>query len=215
MKMNSSVRPPRPIRPIRPIRPVAAVAALAALVASPVGLARPAHAELGRTGTTALEAELDLDMSAIRTTDPDGDRTSTDRVAIAASASRFVGARVSVSLTAGFARQATDDDPAMTQWRASAGAGYHLRLAPRLGLWPRFALGYARTGIDTGTPSRLDQLGLSVYVPFVFEPAPHVLIGWGPVIGAEVYARYTRGQLAEDASKSRLLGVAATLGGWF
>jgi hypothetical protein len=62
---------------------------------------------------------------------------------------------------------------------------------------------------------KVTQAGVSIYVPVLLEVTDHLVVGVGPVIGADFYSSYERYNRAEVASKTTLIGNAAIVGGWF
>jgi hypothetical protein len=90
--------------------------------------------------------------------------------------------------------------------------GYSFAMSPTTSIWPRVALGYRHIGGSLSTlPNVTNVVPLEVYVPFVFQLAPHFFIGGGPIVATDLIARGDGG----DAPRTTTIGIQSTLGGYF
>ncbi|HVK72261.1 MAG TPA: outer membrane beta-barrel protein [Kofleriaceae bacterium] len=178
--------------------------------------AGPVRADLGQRGVIAIDGDLDLEVSRRTMTAPDGDDepgvTSFD---LGGQAHYFVADHVSIGGGLGYT-WSKRDDRVQTWSFARLVAGYHVRLGDRLHLWPQAVVGYGRA---TSTVGQLEVSGSSVdagvFVPVLYEPAPHFFIGVGPAFTTTLTSTLAVGDDESDGTKSTHYGLLATLGGYF
>jgi hypothetical protein len=187
------------------------VPALASALVNP----STARADFGRRGVVVIESDIDLDIVHISTTQPDGDSSSRSGIDLAANAKYFVADHVSLGLGIDLVRQSRDDDDPTTAIGVRITAGYQLRMRSRIHLWPGAVLAVARASSDSFGGVSLTRAGVSIYAPAVFEVADHFVIGWGPLIGTEIYASLDAFGSSSDEDKSTILGTSAFVAGWF
>jgi hypothetical protein len=191
--------------------------ALSALVLTFLLPAVPAHADFGSRGVVVLEPDLDLSLIQAKTTEPDGETESLRGFELGASASYFVTDHISLGGRLAYGRLYPAGESTQTTTFVGVVAGYQLRLNHRLHLWPQVRIGYARQTLITETEAmpKLTKAAVSLYAPVVLEVTDHVLIGFGPLVAADFYSKYERYNRAEEDSKTKLIGTAAMVAGWF
>lgn len=121
----------------------------------------------------------------------------------------------------------TQDNDKVSAFGFAARAGYVLGLGPKLMLWARGGLGYARVGTtipDNNNRDRynsLSALGLNLEPQFVFSPGAHVGVMFGPVLDVPLTGTYhtertnngTTTSTDYDASQFHF-GINVSLVGW-
>lgn len=87
--------------------------------------------------------------------------------------------------------------------------GYDLAFSPNASFWPRVGVSYVGMSTDGGSDSSAIALGLEA--PFLFHPAPHFFIGFGPS-----FAKVLSSKVGDfDAMKTTTFGLTSQVGGWF
>jgi len=94
-----------------------------------------------------------------------------------------------------------------------ARVGYNVPIGATTSLWPRLGLGFQHVGGRLGGSSGRTEttVPFQVFVPFVFQPAPHFFFGIGPILVTDLVAK----ENGENATKMTTIGVQSTLGGYF
>jgi hypothetical protein len=200
---------------------LAAAAAMATLMlAHPASATEPAPAPAGRAqtggfgeqGQLAVSAELQLDV--VHTSQGQFGTTSyTFRPAgdYFLSPNFSVGGFIGISSGTTSVMQVLASSAAtFTEVSLGARAGYNLRLTDLLSLWGLASLGYARdtlhiAGIDTSG----SIVPITLYAPLLFHVAPHVFLGLGPILSAQL-VNSVPGQ-----SHAISFGLQSVVGGYF
>jgi hypothetical protein len=81
-------------------------------------------------------------------------------------------------------------------------AGFQFPLSERWSLWPRGGVSFAFT--DSSVGSSQNAIALNLFLPILFEPAPHFFGGLGPFLDTD---------LSGD-SRATVWGLKITAGGW-
>lgn len=116
----------------------------------------------------------------------------------------------------------------MTYFKADAGPSLRFTLGPRVGynfevsrllsVWPRLGFSYAHTKSNNGqvplmpgttsgtlaTNTSANAIAISIFIPFMFHPAPHFFAGFGPFTDTDLSGH----------NRSNVWGVKLTMGGW-
>jgi hypothetical protein len=95
--------------------------------------------------------------------------------------------------------------------------GYNIAFADMFSVWPKLGFSYAHTSISQTTTNIVngvpvtadtsdssDSLALNLFVPFMFHPAEHFFIGFGPAFDLD---------LTGD-NKATTFAGRLTIGGW-
>jgi len=91
--------------------------------------------------------------------------------------------------------------------------GYSVAITDTTSIWPRVALGYDHKSGDLNGPQNVSAnlVPFVVFVPIVFQPAPHFFIGGGPSYSTTLLSEVE----GVDQPRSSTIGIEATLGGYF
>jgi hypothetical protein len=110
----------------------------------------------------------------------------------------FITDRVSVGGLVGIDH--TSGDEGTTTVALGARAGFNLKIADQMGLWPTAGIYVSHVSMphDSNTATRL-----AIFAPFLYHPAPHVFVGAGPSF-----------QLGLSGGDYKLYGLDVIIGGW-
>jgi hypothetical protein len=172
-----------------------------------------AHADFGSRGVFVLEGDIDLDAARVS---EEGRSSATKGVDLGVNVKYFVADHIAVGGGLDFVHTWYDDDGGPTLVAGRLTAAYQARSSARVSVLPQLIVGYGRKSDNVlGDDVVLTSIGVSAFVPFVFEPADHFIIGWGPEVATELYVSFDRNGMSSDSSKSTLFGTHAFVAGWF
>ena len=91
--------------------------------------------------------------------------------------------------------------------------GYVVPFSPTTYLWPRAGLGYVH--VSTGTSGQMStgsyRVPIEVFVPVIFQPAPHFFVGGGIRVSTDLISKVE----SSDGPKLTEIGLVSTIGGNF
>jgi hypothetical protein len=100
--------------------------------------------------------------------------------------------------------------------------GYALALTDTIAFWPKVYFGYLTLSVSSSggngvaNPSSGENAtAIGIFAPFMFQPAPHFLLGIGPNFSTQLSNNQTSGGTSTPQPKVTQVGVQATIGGWF
>jgi hypothetical protein len=96
--------------------------------------------------------------------------------------------------------------------------GYNIPIGPIASIWPRASLAYVHYSNSTngGAYSTSSYTASFIlFVPVLFQPAPHFFIGGGPYLSADLISKFEAGGTSTDTAKTTSFGLMSTVGGHF
>jgi hypothetical protein len=177
---------------------------------APVGWSVPPEGRFGRPGQYAVSGALSTSLISVT----QGGKGSTT-FAIQPAFDYFLAPNVSLGTVAGFAFTSADN-ASSTQLQIQARVGWNLTLTDTVSLWGRAAVGYARAsssatqnGMSSNATS--SSIPVTLFVPLLWEPAPHLFLGFGPVFTTQFLSKMQGMSL--DAITQ--YGAQSVVGGYF
>jgi len=186
--------------------PAVAVAVALVLTASVAG-AQDVYG-FGGPGQVAISSDFSTQIGIHSEIAPDGNNpSSTTTVMLAPAADVFVAQNFSVGgqMLLSWQRSGSRD---MTGLGIGPRVGYDVPIADKFSFWPKGGVVYMGWNAEDFSGARLTAF---VYAPFLFHPAPHFFVGFGPWFDMDLWSRW-RG---EAANRNLDLALTATVGGWF
>ena len=168
-----------------------------------VALALPASADPGFGAAHQLAISSDANVAFQYVSISPGNVSSTT-ILLEPALDYFVVDKVSVGGFVLIARTSTSGgmtDSTSTTFGIGPRVGYHVVLGDKLSIWPKASLTIASA--SSGNQSSTN-LGLTVFAPLLYHPAPHFYLGIGPALHADLSGDF----------RSTTFGLLFTIGGW-
>lgn len=205
--------PPDSQQPAAPNQTGPATAAPAAAPAA----ASPTDNGLGTVGQIVISDDLQIALVRESRSSP-GQTIETTRVELQPAVDYFVAANLSIGGQLRISHESVDNGGGTTNDLTTIGLlpriAYNVALSPTSSIWPRVALGYVHTSLDS-YGGQVTQSGytvsLEIFVPLVFQPVPHFFLGGGPLVSTDLVAKVED----QDAAKTTNIGLMSTIGGYF
>lgn len=116
----------------------------------------------------------------------------------------FVIRNLSLGAVAGV-KYAKTGDNRTTDFQLGPRVGYDFELSEKFSIWPKLGLMYAHAKFEDHDGSeKNDALQLNLFAPFMFHPAQHFFVGFGPFVETDL----------NGDSRVTQWGLKLTLGGW-
>jgi hypothetical protein len=127
-----------------------------------------------------------------------------------------VSVRLGLRLAHGWSTSDADFDlGSTTSFGATTGVGYAVPLNEHFSLWPQANVGFARYWVEQDPPfippADVDTLAFSGWLPLLWHPAEHLIVGLGPGVSAD----FAGPRLAALEHNGTMLYAGSMLGGYF
>lgn len=170
--------------------------------------------QFGGKGQIAISSDAALSIQSSSTGGVDG---STTTIMLAPALDYFVIQNLSIGGSLLFAYVSPPGDGSETRFGVGPRVGYNIPISDLVSIWPKAGLSIQHTSTSSGavalpgggTTAGADvsntAVGLNLFAPVMFHPAPHFFAGFGPFLDTD---------LSGD-NKNTTFGGKLTLGGWF
>ena len=109
-----------------------------------------------------------------------------------------------------------DDGPSFMGFLIAPRVGYAFPFTASVGLWPRGGITYVHGGVDVdGNETNINATALTLEVPLVIAPVPHVAIGIGPSFDIGLGGSVSDEDDNKIDFKGTEIGVQASLTAYF
>jgi hypothetical protein len=177
---------------------------------APVGWSVPPEGRFGRPGQYAVSGALSTSLIRV-TMSGKGSTTFSIQPAF----DYFIAPNVSLGTVAGFAFSSADN-ASSNQLQIQARVGWNITLAETVSLWARAAVGFAhasssmtQNGMNSSATS--SSIPVTLFVPLLWEPAPHLFLGFGPVFTTQFLSKM-QGNSIDPITQ---YGAQSVVGGYF
>ncbi len=179
----------------------------------------PAATGLGVVGQIVISD--DLLLSATRSSQSFmGQSASSTNLLLQPALDIFLAPNLSIGgqLRLGVSSSNNNGDASTTTIGLLPRIGYNIPIGPTASIWPRASLAYVHYSYDTtgGAYSTSSYTASFIlFVPVLFQPAPHFFIGGGPYLSTDLISKYESGGVSMDTAKTTSFGLLSTVGGYF
>ena len=191
--------------------------ATAAPAAPPAAAASPTDNGLGTVGQFVISDDLQIALIRESRSTP-GQTIETTRVELQPAVDYFVAANLSIGGQLRISYTSVPNNSGTSNDTTTIGLlpriAYNVALSPTSSIWPRVALGYVHTSMDSyggAVTSSGYIVSLEIFVPLVFQPVPHFFLGGGPLVSTDLVSKFED----MDAAKTTNIGLMSTIGGYF
>jgi hypothetical protein len=192
---------------------------------------RNADPRFGDPGQVALNGALSASVGHLGF---DSGNSSNTNISVEPAFDYFAAPNFSQGVTAfvryGTSTSASGVDATSTSLGVTLRVGQTFWLARQVSFWPKLAVGAWRNWLSYSAPSsgftvtldgvvmpigpsshfKEDAVFIEVQAPFLFHPARHFFIGFGPDAYVDVLH-----SVGSASNRRRFLGASSTIGGWF
>lgn len=162
----------------------------------------------GAPGQIAISSDFSAQIGTHAEVDPNGPNpASRTTVALGPALDVFVMQNFSVGGQVAFAWEKSGRSH-VTGLGAGPRVGYDVPITDTFSFWPKGGMFFSVWSDQNASGSRVTA---QVYAPFLFHPAPHFFVGFGPYFGVDLLSRWD----GTAANRNIDFALATTVGGWF